>query len=313
VRGPGRVISVASAAITVGAQADTIVEGNDIGYQGDDSIALSSVTGTITGVQGAKVDVPVVCTPDPMDEPVAGDTLAFFDENYVYLASARVASASGTFCGTTLSLTLDHAVPGLTTTGNFLDLTQQASARYLIRNNVMHECRCHGIYVNAPYGSITNNVMYNNSEGNVQLAGGNGVGPGSTNLAITANLMSSPGQSAQYYGALISLATDVNGNILTAPSFDKLNISNNIFANAPGPAMVIASVRDFSLDQNWLIDTNQNQTTPLDFGNLTSLDSILVFQSSNGTVCGTTKAGSTTGPIGIDSTSQQVVNNPACN
>ena len=78
-------------------QADMIVENNDIGYQGDDSINLYSSTTPVLGVNGASVTVAGVCSPDPMDEPVLGDELAFFDTNEVYKGTARVVGVTGAF------------------------------------------------------------------------------------------------------------------------------------------------------------------------------------------------------------------------
>jgi hypothetical protein len=183
-RGPGRLISTASDAINLGLQADLILEHNDVGYQGDDSVNIHSVTASITSVDGAPIGVAGPCDPDPMDAPIKGDELAFFDQNFVYKDTARVVASNRNVCGT-LRLTLDHAIAGLDTSSNLLDLTQQPSARFMVHDNYFHECRCHGVWLNAPYGLIDRNSMYGNTEGAIGFAGGAGAGPGATNLSIT--------------------------------------------------------------------------------------------------------------------------------
>jgi hypothetical protein len=304
-RGPGRVISTASDAIDISLKADIMVEGDDIGYQGDDSLAIYPTTSAIAGVQGAEVSVPGVCDPDPMDSPVRGDELAFFNANFVYKGTARVTALSGSDCGT-LTLTLDHAIAGLSSADSLLDLTQQSAARYVVRNNEMHECRCHGVLVDASYGTIDHNVFYRNSAGAVELDGGAGTGPGATNLSINGNAVRLPGQWAQYYGAISAVAPTGAGTIVPGPVFDKIKIENNSIEDTPGPAILVTSARNFSIGMNWILNSNENQSAPFDYGTLPTLDSILLYQSDNGTVCDPYRAGKTTGPIGIDPTDESV-------
>ena len=80
-----------------------------------------------------------------MDEPIKGDELAFYDENFLYRDTARVVASNANVCGT-LNLTLDHAIAGLDASSNLLDLTQQPSARFMVHDNYFHECRCHGVW-----------------------------------------------------------------------------------------------------------------------------------------------------------------------
>jgi hypothetical protein len=304
-RGPGRLISVASGAVDLGLQADIILEGNDVGYQGDDSIAIHSGTSPIASVQGSEIAVTAVCDPDPMDSPGTGDALAFFNPNNIYLGTARVVRTTGYFCGT-LTLQLDRAIPGLNTSDNLLDLSQQATARYIVRNNFLHDCRCHGVLVNAPYGLIDHNLNFNNSAGAIQLAGGFGQGPGATNLTISNNTIRDPGQWTKYYGAISLIAPTAEGDIVTAPAFQKIKIENNSIENSPGPAIIATSTRYFSILLNWISNSNQIQASPTDYGTLSTLDSILVDQSSDGTVCDPYRTGRTTGPLGIDPTDEKV-------
>jgi hypothetical protein len=282
-----------------------------VGYQGDDSVNIHSVTASITSVDGAQIGVAGPCDPDPMDAPIQGDELAFFDENFVYKDTARVVASNGNVCGT-LSLTLDHAIAGLDTSSNLLDLTQQPSARFMVHDNYFHECRCHGVWVNAPYGSIDHNTFFANSVGAIGFAGGAGAGPGATNLAITRNFMNHPGQATQYSGTLSLIAPTADGNIVTSPVFEKIQIADNVITNSPGPAAIFTSTRDFSFERNVIFNANQVRSAPTDYGRLSTLDSVLVYESSDGLICGTQRVGQTTGAIGNDPTNRGVLVHHNC-
>ena len=65
----------------------------------------------------------------------------------------------------------------------------------MVHDNYFHECRCHGVWLNAPYGLIDHNSMYGNTEGAIGFAGGAGAGPGATNLSITHSFMNHPGDA----------------------------------------------------------------------------------------------------------------------
>jgi hypothetical protein len=306
-RGPGRIISIASGSIDLGLQADVILEGNNIGYQGDDGIAIHANTVPVLSAQGTQVTLAGICDPDPMDQPIAGDTLAFYDENSAYKGSARVVTSVGAFCSNTLLLTMDHAVAGLGSSDSFLDLTQQPMARFIVRDNVLHDNRGHGVLANANYGSIDHNSIYHNSFGAIALNAGFGTqSAGATNLAISDNAVSHPGTVAQDYGAFSLTAFNAAGSTVAAPVFDKIKIQNNSIENTPGPAIIATSARNFSIDLNWIFSSNQTQTLPTNYGTLSTLDSILIYQSSDGTVCDPYRAGATTGPIGIDPTDDRV-------
>jgi len=311
-RGPGRVISTASDAIDISLKTDVIVEGNDIGYQGDDSLSIYPTTEPVSAVDGTKVTIPAVCDPDPMDEPMVGDSLAFFDSNYVYKGSARVLAAEGAFCASTLSLTLDQAIAGLGASDNLVDLTQQPTARYMVHNNEMHECRCHGVLVDAPYGLINRNVFFRNSAGAVDLESGSGNGPGATNLTIVNNVSSDPGQLTTTYGAFAVAAFTPDGSVIPSPVFEKIRIADNLIFNSPGPGIIVTSAKDIVVGPNWVFNANGMQANPNQYGTLSTLDAILIDQSSNGTVCGNLLDGPMTGALGIDPSDTKILIKPEC-
>jgi hypothetical protein len=312
-RGPGRLISTASDVLDLTMQADVIVEDNDIGYQGDDSVAVSPTVFSVAAVNasGSQISVVGSCDPDPMDVPIPGDALAFFDADFLYKGTADVAAANNAVCGSPI-LTLDHTIVGLDTAYSVIDLTQQATARYIVRNNLAHECRCHGIITDSPYGWIDSNVYYDNSQGGIGLVGGSGFGPGGTNVLMSNNYISDSGQSTQYSGTVYMFAPTATGEILKEPLFEKLHFSNNVFENLLGPAMIATSARYLTVENTTIVNSNLDRADPINYGTIPTLDSIVVYDAGDGTVCGTLKSGDSTGPIGIDPTAKTVIVRSVC-
>jgi hypothetical protein len=99
---------------------------------------------------------------------------------------------------------------------------------------------------------------------------------------------------------------------VTSPVFEKIHIADNVIADSPGPAIIFTSSRDFSLERNVIFNANQEQTAPTNYGTLSSLDSVLMYESSDGLVCGTERVGQTTGPIGNDPTDHGVLVHHNC-
>ena len=100
---------------------------------------------------------------------------------------------------------------------------------------------------------------------------------------------------------------------MTSPVFEKIQITDNEIANSPGPAAIFTSSRDSSFERNAIFNANQVQTAPTTYGTLSTLDSILMYESSDGLVCGTEREGQTTGAIGDDPTNQGVLVHHNCN
>jgi hypothetical protein len=310
-RGPGRLISTASDVLDITVQADAIVENNDIGYQGDDSVAVSPTVFPVATVSGNQISVVGSCDPDPMDVPVPGDALAFFNTNFNYVATAYVTASNTSVCGTP-TLTLDRTISGLNPTYSLIDLTQQPTARYIIRNNLAHECRCHGIITDSPYGLIDGNTYFDNSAGGIGLVGGNGFGPGATNLLISNNNMSYSGQSTQYSGTIAMFAPTATGEIIDKPLFEKIKMTGNVFEQLPGPAIITTSTRYLSIENSAIVNSNIVQSNPIDYGTIPTLDSIIAYEAGDGEVCGTLKSGDKTGPIGIDPTAKTISVEKTC-
>lgn len=245
-----------------------------------------------------------------MDAPIPGDALAFFDTNFIYKGTAHV-TASDSACGTP-ALTLSHIIPSLNTTYSVLDLTQQATARYIVRNNLAHGCRCHGVITDSPYGWIDSNVYFDNSAGGIGLVGGSGFGPGGTNILVSNNYIRDSGQSTQYSGTIAIFAPTSAGAILDAPLFEKLRFSNNVFRTLARSRAHCHFSSLLSIENSTIVNSNMIQSNPIDYGAIPTLDSIIVYEAGDGRVCGTLMSGNTTGPIGIDPTAKTVTVRGTC-
>lgn len=178
-RASGRLISTASDAINITQLAgDVLIDGNEIGYQGDDGTNISPSTQSILSIVAGGFSMNAACEPDARDAVVDGDTLAFFGSTSAYMGNAGAGAVTGSPCATSTLLTvpLECAaancagfVAALTSADGFLDLTEQPVARYAVRNNYFHENRGHGTLAGAPFGEITGNTYYRNSMGSTVL------------------------------------------------------------------------------------------------------------------------------------------------
>ena len=159
---------------------DIIVQNNEIAYQGDDGINVSPSPQSIESSSAEKIGFTTNCTPNPRDSVVQGDVVALFDADTHLSGTARISRVDGSACGprgaVTLTLACEgaancRAVGALKPGDNFVDLTQQAVARYSITHNDFHENRGQGTQVGAPYGQITGNTYFRNSMGALNVDG----------------------------------------------------------------------------------------------------------------------------------------------
>jgi len=319
-RAGGRLISTASDAVDVGNfQGDIMIENNEIAFQGDDGLSISSSLQAIASVARDAIGVTGGCEPDTLDFPVAGDTLAFFDPDLDYLGSATVSAVSGSICNAPMALKVSFDCAGsaactsllaaLSPADSFIDLTQQPTARYIVRNNYFHENRGHGNLVNAPYGLIAGNNYYLDSSGGISLNAGGASGPGASNLSFLDNTIAWTGLDARDSGAIALQAVPAQGNGPTSV-FQKLIVANNSIGNTEGPAILAASATYVELANNVLSNTDLVTNDPAitlpyygNYGSATTRDSVIVYQATQVQVCGTQPSGSTTGPLGVDAPS----------
>jgi len=310
-RGPGRLISTASDAVNIALQADLIIEDGEFADQGDDGININPQILPVAGFGADWLSVAGPCDPDPMDAPIRGDILALFDRNFRYLGSARATAVSGAPCAT-LTVTLDHPISGLTRSSLIYDITQQPSARTIIRHNRYHDNRGHGVLVSTPYAEIADNVFDNNSMTAILGPSGYLAWPGATNLLISGNDISHSGAQSADLGAVSLIAETADNQIIPTPIFQKIQMVHNRFSDLPGPALVTTSGESIRFADDSIRNADQNHSTPADYGTVPSTDSVVLYRVDHATICGTLRSGKTTGPIGIDPTDRNILMTTSC-
>jgi Right handed beta helix region len=320
-RAPGQPVSTVADSINVADLAgDILITNNEVGYQGDDSIAVYSETLYLTAVENLTAsggtivgDSSASCAGSDPGDLTVGDWIAFFDQNQNYLDSAKVASISQNCSGTSpaLQFSFDHCSSGncsgalsqLNSSGSFTNLSEQASPRFLISGNYAHDCRCHGAVTSAPYGQISDNRFDDTSAPNLFVGAGSGLGMGSSNLMISGNTLTESGLSSSGSSSLDDGAIfiwEASGSLPATPIFQKIIISRNTIRQQPGPAILFTSAGEIVVGNNVIEGSNLDTTNPAPWGSLSTLDSILMVEDSYGIVCGTQVSGTSSGPIGID-------------
>jgi len=328
-RAPGRLVTVPSGALGI-SQDDFQLENSLIGYGGDDLLNVSPTTSAVSAASyQANGQILVTyqgqCHDEINNDPVIGDTVAFYDKNFIYLDSGQVISEVNDCNGSgNISLSLNLHNRNLTNaiksgTVTLVDLTDSDGARYIIKGNTFEYNRQHGILGNTSYGLIDGNVFMNNTSGAIMIADvlqGDG-GPGAANITISNNKISnSPASPDNGVLAAISIwGMDQNSAIIKSPVFQKVIVSGNDISNITSAAIAFTSTQYLALEKNSI--ANANQSSQNDWGNLfsplSSNDSILIFDSYVGEICATTTTGTTTGVIGVSpQVDQDVKAEPLC-
>lgn len=316
VRGPGRLVTVPSGSLGID-QDDFQLENSVIGFGGDDLVNISPTRWSVNSIEPGNNGTTVItfpgnCQPSLNDDPVAGDSIAFYDSNFVYLSSAPVLSetnncaANGTISAT---LNLNGSVAAATT---LIDLTDSASARYVIKGNTFEYNRQHGILEDSSYGLIESNTFTYNTSGAMIFADvTNGIpGPGAGNISISNNNISlSPGSPYNnVLGAIAVMGLDSNGDVIESPLFQKIVLSGNSISNVACSAVAVTSTQYLAVESTKVTNSNESKYNP--WGNLFSPlspdDAILIYGSSTGDVCASSISG-TSGPIGVSSTVDKLI------
>jgi len=165
----------------------------------------------------------------------------------VFLGSAQIQSVAPGATSDSYVVTLDQAVSGVTPQSVAANLTEEATARYFIENNRIHDHRGSGTLVGGAYGLINHNVYQNNTFGAIEAGVIPSGGPGADNLIVANNSVSNSGDLTTITGAVRVESTLDDATISTSPSDQHIVLSNNTVSNEPGPAFIIASVSNASL------------------------------------------------------------------
>jgi parallel beta-helix repeat protein len=97
----------------------------------------------------------------------------------------------------------------------------------------------------------------------------------------------------------------------STPIFQNIIISGNTIRRSQGPGIFVDGAAEIYVRNNTIDDSNADAQNDVGWGSLKTLDSIMMLDMNNGTVCGTTLTG-TSGAIGVDPSATNVTVSPAC-
>ncbi len=321
-RSPGRLISVAGDGIHMaGNQGDILVEGNTIGYQGDDGLNLNASMWCNSMDSGSNAQPCNASLAGPsggsatslavygwwVDVWHPGDVLGFFGPDLFFTGASAV---EGVTSVANVSTTLQFRDPSPATARFLADLTF-GSARYVIRNNAFLHNRARGALLQTAEGMVVGNTFDGQTMHSIYIVNSPfwGEGPGAQNVTIAGNSISNVGNyfqasSLPILGAVVVATEDASANTIASPAplHQNLVFSGNTIQDVPGPGLFVSAANNVIMEGNRLMDTNQ-VTSPVEmYGTANSNGAIVITGASNGYLHGNQMIGSS-GPTSIDSSS----------
>jgi Right handed beta helix region len=303
-----------------GDQGDIIIEGNTIGYQGDDGLNLNTTMWCNSTSDGSNSQP---CNPSLAGSsggPASsldvyswweniwfpGDQLAFFNSDFLLSGTSKVQSI---VTNPNVSTELEFSSSSPARAQFLADLTY-GGARYIIRNNVFLHNRGRGILLQTSEGLVTDNSFDGQTMHSIYVIASPfwGEGPGAQNLIVANNRISNPGNyiqnssdSGSVLGAVIVAAENNQASTIpsSAPLHQNVIFSDNTVRDCPGPGFFLSTANNVIMRRNLLDNTNQSNTWLGSYGTANSAGSIVVTYSSNIFFQGNELGGSS-GPISVD-------------
>jgi hypothetical protein len=321
VRAPGRLISLAGDAVHITAGAgNIIVEGNTIGYQGDDGLNLNAwmwCNGATSGSNAQPCNPSLAGSSGGAASSLdvytwweniwhAGDQLIFLDPNLSLLGHSTIQSV----------VTSGHAFTELNFSGTSPAQAQFAvdlrtgGARYIIRNNTFLHNRARGVLLQTSEGLVEGNTFDGQTMHSIYVISSPfwGEGPGAQNLTVANNKILNAGNYVQdsanfasVLGAVVVAAEDNTAFTIPSavPLHQNLIFSDNTIEDVPGPGFFLSTTNNVIMRGNHLVNTNQSNAWTATYGTATSSGSIVLTQASNVFFQGNEFAGSS-GPVSVD-------------
>jgi hypothetical protein len=323
-RAPGSLISIAGDAVHMTTdEGNIIIEGNTIGYQGDDGLNLNTWMMCNSMKKGTNARP---CYPTLGGDAggsasslavyswwenlwLADDQLLFLDPNLFFTDLSTIQNVVTD--GHVLTQ-LNFASPSPAQAQFVVDLRLN-NARYMIRNNSFLHNRARGVLLQTSEGQLTGNTFDGQTMHSIYVISSPfwGEGPGAQNLLVANNKVVTVGNynentadPSTVLGAIIVAAE--NNQAYTIPSWAPLHqnviFSGNVVEDTPGPGFFISTANNVIMQDNQLVNTNQALSWIGTYGTATSAGSIVVTQATNVFFQGNEIEG-TSGPISIDTES----------
>ena len=168
---------------------DIVLAGNVIAGTGDDGINLNAPVFPVGGRNAGGVVF------GPWSRFIApGDPVAFFDADDRFLGTDRVASVTA-LGGLRHDVTFASGEAALPDDGSMRDLALAAS-RFLIEDNTIRDCNCHGLLVQDPDGLVQDNRFLSLDRNAIRLLTSAGIfkeGIGAFDVVVRGNTIENTG------------------------------------------------------------------------------------------------------------------------
>jgi hypothetical protein len=281
---------------------DILIEGNTIGYQGDDGLNLNATMWCNSSASGTNAQP---CNPSLAgasggtasgldvyswweDIWLPGDRLGYFTSDFLLDGVGTVKSAS-TDPHISTNLSFSNTAPA---GAQFLADLSHAGARYILRNNTFLHNRARGVLLQTSDGLVTGNTFDGQTMHSIYVIASPfwGEGPGAQNLIVANNTISKVGNyiqdalnPASVLGAVVIAAEDNQAFTVPsqAPLHQNLIFSDNTVADCPGPAFFLSTVNNAILRGNIVEKVNQRHGWLGSYGSANSDGSFVVTHGSN--------------------------------
>ena len=238
---------------------DVVINGNHIAGQGDDAINLNSPVHPGVRVEAGAGSLVLGKYSRFIS---AGDSLAFFDDQARYLGQRRVALKPVPLGGLDHRVGLDAPLDPAWGASVARDLALIGS-RYVVANNVIERCHCHGLLAQWPNGLVERNTFRDLSANAIRLLTDVGTwneGVGAINVIVHHNTITRPGAdlsaTVPSWGAITAYGGAAGGRLATAPVNRHLRISNNTVEQAQQGCVTVASSQSVVVNDNRCVETN---------------------------------------------------------
>jgi hypothetical protein len=237
---------------------DMLITNNRIAGQGDDAINLNGPVHTLTRVEDGGRSVVLGKYSRFIS---AGDRLAFFDAQGQYLGQRQVAATPTALGGLDYRVALDQPLGSGWAVNVVRDLGLLGS-RYVVANNVIERCYCHGLLAQLPNGLVEANTFQDIGRNAIRLltdVGQWNEGVGAINVIVRGNQIRRTGGDPA--GVLPWAAISVyggarGGTLATGPVNRHVRIANNTIEKVPMGCITVASSASVVVRDNQCTDTN---------------------------------------------------------
>lgn len=242
-----------------GAGGDIVVTGNRIANQGDDALNIQNPIQPITAVAD---DGKTLKMSKYSRFISAGDELAFFGSGGDFLGTAKATDPPKALGGLDSEVKVDASVPGVAVGAVVRDVAL-VSSRFYVADNVIEDCKCHGMLLQIPNGLVERNQINNAGANAVRMltdtAWGEGVG--AFNIIFRKNVIRNSGTDGQKMvpWSAITVYGGARGGAASALMNRDIEIVDNQVEGASQGCITVANADRVKVSRNQCDGTNRKE------------------------------------------------------